>query len=106
MYEKINYWIRSPFPRQWNNQENGNTWETHHGKGKVGNIQENEGFTGAVQRPMGPEPYSTQAGNGTRDKKYKGRDVRNQTQNTAIQCSSNLWQGSRKNMPHLILKNY
>ena len=28
-------------PRQWNNQENLNTWATHHGKIQGGNMQEN-----------------------------------------------------------------
>ena len=39
-------------------------------------------------------------------KNHRGRDGRRQTQNTAIQCSLSLWQGSCKNMPHLILQNY
>ena len=39
-------------------------------------------------------------------KHHKGMDGRHQTQNTDIQCSSNLWRGSCKNMPHLIFQNY
>ena len=39
-------------------------------------------------------------------KNYKGRDGRHKIQNTAIQCSSNLWQSSCKNIQHLISKKY
>ena len=36
---------------------------------------------------------------------HKGGYRRRQTQNTTIQCSSSLWRGYCKNMPHLILQN-
>ena len=36
-------------------------------------MQANEVFPGAVQRPTGPDPYSTQAGNGTRYQIPKGK---------------------------------
>ena len=52
-------------PRQWNNQENVDTWETNHGKiqggGGGGGMQANEGFPGTVKIPTGLYPYSTQA---------------------------------------------
>ena len=61
-------------PRQWKNQENGNNWATNHGKGQGGNMQVNGVFTGAVQIPKVPDPYSTQAENGTTDQtpQWKG----------------------------------
>ena len=45
-------------PREWNNQENVNTWATHHGKIQGGNMQANGGFTGTIQRPTSLDPYS------------------------------------------------
>ena len=33
-------------PRQWNNQDNSNTWGTHNGKIQGGNMQTNGGFPG------------------------------------------------------------
>ena len=49
-------------PRQWNNQENVDTWETNHGKIQGGGgMQANEGFPGTVKIPTGLYPYSTQA---------------------------------------------
>ena len=48
-------------PSQWNNQENVNTWATHHGKIQGGNIQENGVLTGNFQSPTSLDPYSTQA---------------------------------------------
>ena len=47
--------------RQWNNQDNVNTWGTHHGKIQGVNMQENGVFPGTVQRPTSLDPYSTQA---------------------------------------------
>ena len=40
-------------PRQCNNQDNGNNWETHHGKGRGGNMQANGVFPSAVPMPKG-----------------------------------------------------
>ena len=51
---KLLDWVT--MPRQWNNQENGNTWETHHGNGEGGDMQANGDFYGAVQRPTGLNP--------------------------------------------------
>ena len=51
--------------RQWNNQDNGNNWETHHGKGRGGNMQANGGFFGVIKMPKGPDPYFPPIINGT-----------------------------------------
>ena len=48
-------------PRQWNNQENINTWVTHQGNIKGGNMQETGVFPGNVQRTTSLDPYSTQS---------------------------------------------
>ena len=37
---------------------------------------------------------------------HKERDGRHKIQNTAIQCSSNLWKSSYKNIQHLISQKY
>ena len=51
-------------PRQWNNQENINTWGTHQGKSQGGGMQATGVFPGNVQRPTSLDPYSTQARKG------------------------------------------
>ena len=48
-------------PRQWNNQENINTWGTHQGKSQGGNMQVTGDFSGNVQRPTSLDPYSEQS---------------------------------------------
>ena len=70
-------------PRQWNNQENVNTWGTHQGKIQGGDMQANGVFPGKFQRPTIVDPYSTQAIKGM--KTHNGSDDRHKTQNTAIQ---------------------
>ena len=44
-------------PRQWNNQENVNTWATHHGEIQGGNMQANGVFPVAVQKQTILDPY-------------------------------------------------
>ena len=60
-------------PRQRNNQENFNTWATHRVKGQGGGMQANGGFYDSVQSPTGPDPYSTQEGNGYRYQTPQGK---------------------------------
>ena len=60
-------------PRQWNNQDNGNSWEKHHGKGHRDNIQENGAFSDAVPMPKSTDPYSLPAVNVTGNQTPKGR---------------------------------
>ena len=92
-------------PRQWNNQESGNTWATHHGKGQGGVYKQ----IGVFMVPSKGQRFwtLTQRKHGMElDIKYqKGRDGRRQTKNTDTQCSSNLWIGYCNNMPHLIFQN-
>ena len=64
-------------PRQWNSQENVNTWATHHGKIQGGNMQANGFFLGTVQRPTGLDPYSTQAIKGIQNPQGKGWQAQN-----------------------------
>ena len=59
--------------RQWNNQDTENNWATHHGKGHGGNMQANGVFSGAVQIPKGPDPYSSPTVNGIIDQKPQGK---------------------------------
>ena len=59
-------------PRQWNQQENINTWGTHHSKIQGGNMQENGVYLGNVQRPTSLDPYSTQARKGIKNLQWKG----------------------------------
>ena len=44
-------------PRQWNHQDNINTWGTHQGKIQVRNMQANGFYSGNVQRPTSLDPY-------------------------------------------------
>ena len=60
-------------PRQWNNQENGDNWITHYGKGHEGNIQANGVFSSAFTTPKVPDPYSLPTGNGTVDQTAEGK---------------------------------
>ena len=60
-------------PRQWNNQENINTWVTHQGKIQGGNIQATGVFPGNVQRPKSLDPYSTQTRKAIKILQGKGR---------------------------------
>ena len=64
-------------PRQWNNQENINTWGTHHGKIQGVNIQANGFFPGTVQRPTSLEPYSAQEIKVMQNSKRKGWKAQN-----------------------------
>ena len=64
-------------PRQWNNQENVNTWGTHHGNIKGGNMQANGVFPGTVQSPTSLETYSTQARKGIQILQGKGWQAQN-----------------------------
>ena len=59
-------------PRQWNNQDNVNTWETHHGKIQGVNMQANGGFIGTFQNPTSLYPYSTQARKEIKNSQGKG----------------------------------
>ena len=59
-------------PRQWNHQDNINTWGTHQGKSQGGNIQANGVYSGNVQRPTSLDPYSTQARKGIKSLQGKG----------------------------------
>ena len=58
--------------RQWNKQDNVNTWVTHHGKTEGGNMQENGIFPGNVQMPTILDPYSTQARKGMKNSQGEG----------------------------------
>ena len=51
-------------PRQWNKQDNINTWGTHQGKIQGGNMQATGVFPGNFQRPTSLDPYVTQARKG------------------------------------------
>ena len=65
-------------PRQWNNQENINTWGTHQGKSQGGYMQVNGVYSVNAQRPKILDPYSTQARKGIQNLRGK----RWQTQNS------------------------
>ena len=64
-------------PRQWNNQDNLNTWGTHHGKIQGVNMQANGFFIGTIQRPTSLDPYSTQARKGIKNSQGKGWRAQN-----------------------------
>ena len=90
-------------PRQWNNQENIDTWRTHQGKGQGGNMQATGVFHATSK---GVQVYNLIQHRQEREYViYQGRDGRHKIQNTAIQCLSNLWQSSCKNIQHLIPKS-
>ena len=59
-------------PSQCNNQENVNTWATHHGKIQGGGYTRKWGFSGTVQRPTSVYPYSTQVRKGIQNPQGKG----------------------------------
>ena len=91
-------------PRQRNNQDNINTWGTHQSKIQGGDMQANGVFQATSK---GQHVYTLiQHKQERKYKIHKGRDDRHKTQNTAIQCSSNLWKSSCENIPHLILQRY
>ena len=48
-------------PRQWNHQENINTWVTHQVNSQGGGMQTNRVYSGNVQRPKSLNPYATDA---------------------------------------------
>ena len=64
-------------PRQWNNQNNMNTWGTHQGKSQGGNMQATGVFPDNVQRPTYLEPYSTQSRKGIQNLQGKGWQTQN-----------------------------
>ena len=63
--------------RQWDNQENVNTWTTRHGKIQGGNMQANGVLSGTVQRPTSLDPYSTQSRKGIQNSQEKGWQEQN-----------------------------
>ena len=77
-------------PRQWNNQDNLNTWGTHQGKTQ-GGVCKQMVFFQATSKGQQVQTL-IQHKQERKCKIHQGRDGRHKTQNTAIQCSSNLWQ--------------
>ena len=66
-------------------------------------MQENGVYSGNVQRPTSLDPYSTQVRK--KIQKLQGKGWQKKIQNTAIQCSSNLWQSSCKKFNTLFRKS-
>ena len=64
-------------PRQWNHQENINTWGTHQGKSQGGNMQATGVFPGNIQRPTSLDPCSIQARKGIQNLQGKGWHTQN-----------------------------
>ena len=70
---RINKFLYSfTMPRQWNNQDNINTWGTHQGKSQGEDMQATGVFPGNVQRPTSLDPYSTQSRKGIQNLQEKG----------------------------------
>ena len=64
-------------PRQWNHQENINTWGTHQGNIRGGDMQTNGVYSGNIRRPTILYPYSTQAIKGIQNLQGKVRQTQN-----------------------------
>ena len=64
-------------PSQCNNQENVNTWATHHGKSQGGNMQANGVYSGTFQNPTSLDLYSTQAIKRIQNSQGKGLQTQN-----------------------------
>ena len=64
-------------PMQWNNQDNLNTWATHHGKIQGVNMKANGVLSVTVQRPTSLDPYSKQARKGMKNSQGKVRQTKN-----------------------------
>ena len=91
-------------PRQWNNQENLNTWRNHQGKSQGGNMQATGVFTGNAQRPTRLDAYSTQARKVMQNLQGKGW----QTQNTEHRhpVLVKVMEKFLQNIQHLISQKY
>ena len=64
-------------PRQWNNQDNINTWGTHQGNIQGGDMQANGVYSGNIQRPKNLYPYATHARKGIQNLQGKGCQTQN-----------------------------
>ena len=91
-------------PRQWNHQENINTWGTHQGKIQGGGMQANGVYSGNVQRPTSLEPYATQEIKGIQNLQGKGWQTQNCEHHHPVLVK--FMAKFLKNIQHLIYQKY